>query len=188
MTQVDPMTIAPLGVADQPFRDAAMIRSELRGVFGRFATGITVVTAGADSPHGMTANSFTSVSLDPPMVLVCVVKQSAMHTVITENGAFAVSMLSAHQEKVARYFADSRRPHGDREFDVVDSTPGRYTGAPILSHNLAWMECRLAAVYGGGDHSIFLGEVLDLGRGAGDDALLFYGGGFRRLESAVGER
>ena len=186
MTQVDPMTIAPPGPADPQFRDAALVRSELRTVFGRFATGITVVTAGADTPHGMTANSFTSVSLDPPLILVCVVRQSAMHSAIIDGGAFTVSMLSAHQEKVARYFADSRRPRGDREFDVVDSTPGRYTGAPLLSGTLAWMECRLAAVYDGGDHSIFLGEVLDLGRGAGDDALLFYGGGFRRLESALG--
>jgi flavin reductase (DIM6/NTAB) family NADH-FMN oxidoreductase RutF len=186
MTQVDPMTIAPPAPAGRPFRDVALTRGELRSVFGRFATGITVVTAGADEPRGMTANSFTSVSLDPPLILVCVLRQAAMHAAITDCGAFAVSMLSAHQEKVARYFADSSRPRGDREFDVVDSSPGRYTGAPVLSGALAWMECRLAAVYDGGDHSIFLGEILDLGRGAGDDALLFYSGGFRRLESALG--
>jgi flavin reductase (DIM6/NTAB) family NADH-FMN oxidoreductase RutF len=71
---------------------------------------------------------------------------------------------------------------------VVDSTPGRHTGAPIFGDALAWLECRLAAVYDGGDHSIFLGEVLDMGHGTGDEALLFYGGNFHRLEKAVREQ
>jgi flavin reductase (DIM6/NTAB) family NADH-FMN oxidoreductase RutF len=93
-----------------------------------------------------------------------------------------VSVLSADQEKEARYFADRNRPRDETEFDVVDSTPGRHTGAPVLDGSLAWMECRLAAVYEGGDHSIFLGEVLDLGRSPGAEALLFYSGGFHRLE------
>lgn len=186
MTQVDRLTAQGNGAnpAGPALPRVARERHELRGVLGKFATGITVVTAGSAAPRGMTANSFTSVSLEPPLILVCVLRQAAMHAAILAENAFAVSVLSAGQEQVARYFADHRRPRGDREFDVVGSTPGLHTGAPILTGALAWMECRLAEVYRGGDHSIFLGEVLDLGHGPEDDALLFYGGGFHRLESA----
>ena len=157
---------------------------EFRDVMGMFATGITVVTAQGDTaPHGMTANSFTSVSLDPPLVLVCVLRDAAMHQAILQGQSFAISVLSTAQEPVARYFADRSRPRGDREFDVIDWTPGRHTGVPIVSGTLAWLECRLAAVYQGGDHSIFLGAVLDLGRSFKRNALLFFGGDFHRLES-----
>lgn len=163
-------------------------RNELRGVFGKFATGITVVTAGKDIPRGMTANSFTSVSLRPALILVCVLREAAMHKVILDTESFAVSMLSAHQEEVARHFANHHRPRGEEEFEVIDSTPGKHTGAPLLTDALAWLECRLAAVYDGGDHSIFLGEVLDMGHGPDSDALLFYSGNFHRLERAVAQR
>jgi flavin reductase (DIM6/NTAB) family NADH-FMN oxidoreductase RutF len=184
--------ISPAGAAGaEPGPPAGRLRGvppdpgQLRTVFGRFATGITVVTAGSSTPRGMTANSFTSVSLKPPLVLVCVLQEAAMHEAILECGSFAVSVLAAHQEPVARYFANRSRPRGEGEFAAVQSVPGAHTGAPLLSGALAWMECGLAAVYGGGDHSIFLGEVLDLGRSPGADALLFYGGGFHRLEPAM---
>jgi flavin reductase len=148
-----------------------------------FATGITVVTAaGKSAPHGMTANSFTSVSLSPPLVLVCVLREAAMHQAILDSESFAVSVLSTGQEEVARYFADRGRPRDEREFDVIDWLPGVHTGAPIVGGTLAWLECRLAAVYYGGDHSIFLGSVLGLGRSAERDALLFFGGNYHHLE------
>lgn len=181
MTQADRMLASEFG--QQP---AAVLpdRNELRGVFGMFATGITVVTAkGENAPHGMTANSFTSVSLSPPLVLVCVLRDAAMHQAILEGDSFAISVLSTAQEPVARYFADRSRPRGDREFDVIDWRPGSHTGVPIVTGTLAWLECRLAAVYDGGDHSIFLGSVLDLGRSAKRNALLYFGGDFHRLES-----
>jgi len=158
-------------------------RNDFRGVMGLFATGVTVVSAGADAPHGMTANSFTSVSLEPPLILICVARTAAMHSKITEAGAFAVSMLSAHQEDVARHFANRHRPHDQHEFDIVDWFPGPNTGAPIIKGTLAWLECRLAAVYDGGDHSIFLGDVLDIGRGDRRDPLLFHTGKFNLLDS-----
>ena len=169
-----PAVRVPAGGAD---------RKELRGVLGLFATGITVVTAGTDVPHGMTANSFTSVSMHPPLVLVCVQRDAAMHDMILDGGAFAVSVLSAEQEQVAKHFANRARPRGEREFDVVECVPGRHTGVPIMAKTLAWLECRLAAVYDGGDHSIFLGSVLDMGRGAGRNALLFFGGDFHGFEA-----
>lgn len=154
---------------------------ELRGVLGMFATGITVVTAGDDMPRGMTANSFTSVSLRPPLILVCVQRDAAMHEAIQECGAFAVSVLSAHQEPVARHFANRARPRGEEEFALVDWVPGARTGTPVVTDALAWLECRLAAVHEGGDHSIFVGQVLGAGRGDGGDALLYFAGGFHRL-------
>jgi flavin reductase len=157
-------------------------KGELRGVLGRFATGVTIVTAGRPVPCGMTANSFTSVSLNPPLVLVCVLKDAAVHRAITDGESFAVSVLADDQEQVARYFANRSRPRGEREFDAVEWTRGRHTGVPVISGNVAWLECRLSAVYEGGDHSIFLGSVLEVGRGSGGDALLFYGGRFTQLE------
>ncbi|MFH9862954.1 flavin reductase family protein [Streptomyces sp. NPDC017202] len=156
-------------------------RRALRGVLGSFATGITVLTAGRELPRGMTANSFTSVSLDPPLVLVCVLRTAALHDLVLDEKAFAVSVLAAGQEPIARRFADRGRPRGAREFEAVDTEPGRRTGAPVLSGALAWLECGLEAVYDGGDHSIMLGTVLDAGRGPDTDALLFYGGAFHRL-------
>jgi flavin reductase (DIM6/NTAB) family NADH-FMN oxidoreductase RutF len=163
---------------------AALDRKQLRGVLGRFATGITVVSAtGPHGPHGMTANSFTSVSLDPPLILVCVKRTAVMHATLLAAGAFAVSVLAAGQEQAARYFADHSRPRDEHEFDVVGSEPGARSGAPVLTGSLAWLECALAAVHDGGDHSIFLGEVLDAGCDERAGALLFYTGGFHRLET-----
>lgn len=159
--------------------------ADLRGCFGMFATGITVVAAGGPNPCGMTANSFTSVSLDPPLVLVCIVHDAAMHKAILGEGTFAISVLAAHQESVARHFANRGRPRGEREFEGVRWRPGAVTGAPVVDGTLAWIECGLAAVYDGGDHSIFVGSVLDMGRGGAGDALLFYRGRYHRLEPGV---
>jgi flavin reductase (DIM6/NTAB) family NADH-FMN oxidoreductase RutF len=156
---------------------------ELRRVFGRFATGITIVTAGDEDPRGMTANSFTSVSLDPPMVLICVLRDASMHETIQRHQAFAVSVLSNRQERVARHFANRHRPRGQAEFEDVDSIPGPRTGCPVLPEALAWFECSLSAVYDGGDHSIFLGEIVTLGHGTDEDALLFFAGAYRRLDA-----
>jgi flavin reductase (DIM6/NTAB) family NADH-FMN oxidoreductase RutF len=152
----------------------------LRRVMGRFATGITVVTVGGPEPHYMTANAFTSVSLDPPLVLVCVQRTATLHKVIHESGSFAVSVLAANQEQEARIFAAHHRPRV-AEFVAVDVVLGPYSGAPVFCDALAWLECELAAVYDGGDHSIFIGRVQTLGHSAEEDALLFYNGGFRRL-------
>jgi flavin reductase (DIM6/NTAB) family NADH-FMN oxidoreductase RutF len=151
---------------------------ELRAALGTFATGVTVVTTGGDLPHGMTANSFASVSLDPALVLVCVKRSAVLHTAVRENGTFVVSILAGEQEPLARYFANSSRPRDEREFDGVPYFGGTLTGAPILVGCMAWLECRLTAVYDGGDHAIFLGSVLGLGQRDNCDALLFHGGRF----------
>jgi flavin reductase len=157
----------------------------LRDVLGRFATGITVVTSAGDTPHGMTANSFSSVSLDPPLVLVCVGREALMHDAILASEAFAVSMLGADQEGVARHFASRGRPAGLAQFAEVDWAPGPRSGAPLLAGALAWLECELSQVYEGGDHSIFLGRVLGLGRSTGGGALLYYGGAYHQVHQSA---
>ena len=177
LAEAKPLARVPVATVPDP--------GNLRSCFGMFTTGITVVTAGRTVPQGMTANSFASVSLDPALVLVCVRRESPMHEVVLSEEAFAVSVLSAHQEQVARYFANKKRPRGEGEFDLIDTIPGTHTGAPIISGSLAWLECSLAAVYDGGDHSIFLGSVLDLGRSGTSDALLFFRGDFHRLEPGL---
>ncbi|WP_253888140.1 flavin reductase family protein [Actinokineospora diospyrosa] len=147
----------------------------------RFATGVTVLTAGGPDGHGMTANAFTSVSLDPPLVLCCVRKTARMHDAIVGAGRFAVSVLAADQRELATYFADRRRPAGMAQFDAVGWVPGPRTGAPLLAGALAWLECELTESYAGGDHTVFLGRVLDLRRGRAGRALVFYGGGFHQV-------
>ncbi len=87
-------------------------RDPLREALRRFATGVTVLSAGRDMPCGMTANAFTSVSLSPPLVLVCVNRTAAIHQMVLDDGSFAVSILSARQEHVARHFASHSRPRG----------------------------------------------------------------------------
>lgn len=158
----------------------------LRQVMGRFATGVTVLTAAGDRCHGMTANAFTSVSLDPPLVLCCVAHTARMHEAITAERFFAVSVLSAGQEDQARYFADRTRPAGPAQFDAVDWLPGPRTGAPLLSGALAWLECEVAEVHQGGDHSVFLGRVLSSTRGSEGPALVFFNGGFQQTAPDVG--
>lgn len=171
------ITRLPAGGANRQEQDARSLRS----VLGRFATGVTVLTVGGANCHGMTANSFTSVSLDPPLVLVCVAKSALMHAGILAARSYGVSVLGEHQERLARYFADRRRPKGIDQFDVTDWFPGTVSGAPLLLGSLAWLDCRLAAVHDGGDHSIFVGEVLDMGSDTGGEGLMFFDGGFQRM-------
>ena len=158
---------------------AAVGRDSARAALGQFATGVTVLTAGREAPRGMTANAFASVSLDPPLVLVCVSRTAAVHPTVLEEGGFGLSILSAGQAHLARHFADHHRPRGRREFDTVDSFRGRHTGAPLLTGALAWLECSLAAVHDGGDHSILLGSVLGLAHGAPGEPLLYFRSAFR---------
>ncbi|MFI6066636.1 flavin reductase family protein [Micromonospora sp. NPDC051227] len=169
---VDSARTAPAGVIDP---------DTLRCAFGAFATGVTVVTVGSTAPHGMTANSFTTVSLDPALVLVCVDRRAIMHTCLVEAEYFGVSVLAADQEDVARYFADRRRPMGSAQFDAVPCLTGRHTGVPLIAGAAAHFECRLWRSYDGGDHTIFLGHLVSLERSADADALLFLSGRFRQI-------
>jgi flavin reductase (DIM6/NTAB) family NADH-FMN oxidoreductase RutF len=153
----------------------------LRRMLGTFATGITVVTVGGANPHGMTANSFASVSLDPPLVLVCIDHEALMHEKMIAVGSFGVSVLAADQEDVARHFANKWRPRGKAEFDPVDWRSGEITGAPLIDGTLAQFECGVWRTYDGGDHTIVLGRLLSLLRSTDQEALLFFQGRFRQL-------
>lgn len=155
--------------------------ASLREVMARFATGVTVLTVGGEQGHGMTANAFSSVSLDPPLALCCVARGARIHEAILSARGYGVSLLAADQRDLARYFADRTRPPGMAQFDAVEWTPGPGTGAPLLTGALAWLECELTEAYPGGDHSIFLGRVLSSSRGPGREALLFYSGDYHRL-------
>jgi len=162
----------------------------LRTAFGTFATGVTVLTVGGPAPRGMTANSFTSVSLDPPLVLACVDRDANMHASLQAARYFGVSVLAADQEPVARHFADRSRAPGLAQFDAVDWLPGLQTGVPLIRGAIAWFECRLWDTYDGGDHSIFIGRLLAASRpdpdAAQPEALLFYSGRFHRLHRNPG--
>lgn len=162
-------------------READPTQTSLREVMAQFATGVIVLTTGGEHGHGMTANAFTSVSLDPPLVLCCVARTARMHRAIRSAGSFAVSILGGGQQALSRYFADRGRPHGPAQFDSVDCVAGRWTGAPLISGALAWLECALIESYDGGDHTIFLGSVLGAHRGVPDSALLFFSGGFHEI-------
>lgn len=166
----------------QPVREGDTIGCRtLRDAMARFATGVTVLTTGGERMHGMTANAFSSVSLEPPMVLCCVARTAEMHQAIVSARSFGVSVLGGGQERLARYFADRRRPRGPAQFEGIGWRPGECTGAPLLTDSLAWLECRLREVHDGGDHSILLGEVLEAGWSPETEALLFVGGGFHRI-------
>lgn len=151
---------------------------ELRTVMRRFATGVTVVTtAGHDGPSGMTANAVTSVSLDPPLVLVCVQAGSGTAERIRAGGTFAVSILAADQQAVAERFADPSRRAGDAQFRGIATALGT-TGLPLVVGALGWIECLVHAVHGGGDHLIVVGRVVAVAARPGGDALLFHDGRF----------
>ena len=156
--------------------------TDYRRVVGRFATGVTVVTAtSGGEQHGMTASSFTSVSLEPVLALVSVEKIARFHRVVLDSGAFAVNVLTADQEQVSRWFATRGRPATD-QFRDVPHHAGPATGAAVLDECLAWLECTTYAVYDGGDHSLVLGEVVAMSvpRPAARP-LLYFDGSYRSL-------
>jgi flavin reductase (DIM6/NTAB) family NADH-FMN oxidoreductase RutF len=159
---------------------------EFRSTVGAFATGVTVVTTrGEEHAYGMTANAFSSVSLDPPLILVCVINPSEGADHITRNGVFAVNILSVDQEPLSRYFASRDRPKGRDAFRDVAHRVGT-SGSPILDGAAAFMDCRVHAMHEAGDHLIFIGEVLELDVQDGGTPLVFHGGGYRLLEAPPG--
>ncbi len=159
--------------------------TDFRAAVGAFATGVTVVTTkGEEHAFGMTANAFSSVSLDPPLVLVCVMRPSEGAEQISRNGAFAVNILSAEQEPMSRYFASRERPRGRDAFKEVAHRIGA-SGSPILDGAAASLDCRLHADHEAGDHRIFIGEVLELELGAELLPLVFHGGRYRALDAGA---
>jgi flavin reductase (DIM6/NTAB) family NADH-FMN oxidoreductase RutF len=154
--------------------DAATYRT----VLGHFATGVVIVTAvDGDEPVGMAANSFTSVSLEPPLVLFCAAKSSSTWPRIQASGKWAANFLDEAGEEVCRLFAQK----GADRFARVAYAPGR-TGSPILEDALAFVDCETIVEHDAGDHVIVVGRVVELGYQPEGKPLLFYRGGYGRYE------
>ena len=150
-----------------------------RRVSGRFTAGITVVTTrSAAGLRGITANSFTTVSLNPPLVLFCLTNTSSFTPLIEESGVFAVNVLAVDDEFLSDRFAN-RAPLVDVRFTGV---PHHFeeSGAPVLDTAIAWFDCRVWANYDGGDHRIVVGEVLSLGEAEGEP-LVYYRSSYARV-------
>jgi 3-hydroxy-9,10-secoandrosta-1,3,5(10)-triene-9,17-dione monooxygenase reductase component len=150
-----------------------------RAVLGHFCSGIVVVTAtDEEGPTGLTAQSFTSLSLEPPLVLLCPGKSSTSWPRIEAAGQFCVNVLAEDQEELCRGFA----MRGADKFAGVGYAAAPHSGAPLLTGVLAWIDCSLEAVHDGGDHVIAVGRVLEMGATDGGRPLLFYRGGYGRFE------
>jgi flavin reductase (DIM6/NTAB) family NADH-FMN oxidoreductase RutF len=153
-----------------------------RRAAGRLPTGILVVGTSLDGiDHVMTVSAFTSVSLDPLLVLFCAEKIARFHDTVVAAGFWSVSILGADGEKTARWLATRGRPL-DGQLDGIAHHAGPVTGAPVLDEALSALECRTTAVYDGGDHSIIVGEVVAV-TDAGSDLgpLIHHGGQYRTL-------
>lgn len=148
-----------------------------RGVLGRYPTGVAVVAALVDgTPHGMAVNSFTSVSLDPPLVAFCAAATSSTWPRLREAGGWALSLLGAEQETVCRTFA---RKGADR-FAGVSWSPSP-AGHPVLDGALGWLDLRIHSIQSAGDHELALGLVTAFGPGGEGGALVFHRGAFTSL-------
>ncbi len=140
----------------------AIEKDFFRHVAGQFATGVTVVTAQCQGkPAGITVNAFSSVSLEPPLVLVCIDLISNTLPFIRESGAFAINILTNEQEHLSRCFATTSEERYENFCHASFHTAA--TGSPIIDDVLAFIDTRLVAEYPGGDHVIFLGEVMAMG-------------------------
>ncbi len=161
-----------------PLLQPTMEPSALRRVCGLFVTGVTVVTAGAAGfATGTTVNSFTSVSLAPPLVLFCLHRKARLNETLRESGSFAVNVLAGHHERVARTFSSGRAAaNADVRFKWTA------TGAPIIEGALAYLACKIFDVHPGGDHAIVVGEVLEAGTGNRQRPLIFFDGALNVLD------
>jgi flavin reductase (DIM6/NTAB) family NADH-FMN oxidoreductase RutF len=151
---------------------------ELRQVLGHWSSGVTIVATLTPSgdPCGLTANAISAVSLTPPLVLVCVERGADTHDSLRSSGVFSINMLAADAEMVARRFAGK---DGTGKFGGVPYHR-EASGAPVLDDALAWIDCRVHAEHDGGDHTIFVGEVVAAGSREGEP-LVYHARRYRRL-------
>jgi flavin reductase (DIM6/NTAB) family NADH-FMN oxidoreductase RutF len=168
-------------MADQPAKGEYRTGHDprtLRDALGCFATGVTVVTClkPDGTPVGLTVNSFTSVSLDPPLLLVCIHKEAASAEALTSASHFAINVLQAGQQPASISFAT----RGDDRFGNTTWSCGE-AGAPILEESLGVFECGRYGLHDGGDHHILVGQVVKASFDAGVDPLLYFRGRYRRL-------
>ncbi len=155
---------------------------ELRMAMRQWATGISVVTSAYQGVrHGMTVNSFTSVSLSPPLVLVSLERQTRTHRLVEQAGVFGVTILNKDQQEVSDCFA-GRLPEREDRFCNVD-TYTLLTGTPFIAEGLAGIDCRVVAIYEAGTHTLFIGEVVALHIPTDNgEPLLYYNRAYHRLQ------
>jgi flavin reductase (DIM6/NTAB) family NADH-FMN oxidoreductase RutF len=160
---------------------APIVPTAFREALAQFVTGVTVVTVerGDGLVHGMTANSFTSVSLDPPLILVCVDQRAQLLPLIKEHQRFGVSVLRQEHQALSEYFAKGEQ---SPEQDARHGVRYRWTSSrvPLLENTLVQLACTLAAAHVAGDHTIFIGEVEGAEIGSGEP-LLFFRSHYRRV-------
>lgn len=164
--------------------DRSVTPAAFRAALGSFPTGVTVMTAEVDHiPHGMTANAIASVSLEPPMVLVCVDRSAHMSSVVERSGRFALSMLAADQAALSNRFADPARGLGAEEFDGVDVERG-VLDVPLLTGAVAHLECEVERIVPAGDHLVVLGQVVAL-TSTVDEPLAYLRGAYGTVTTAL---
>jgi len=156
--------------------DELVTPDEFRAALGRFASGVTVVTVEtADGGvHGMTANAFCSVSLQPPLVLVCIDHLAETYLRVRERGEFGVSVLKEDQEALSEFFADPER-NPDAAYRLGIRYRKMKSGTPVLEDALTNLDCHVIDAYAAGDHTIFVGEVRESLLGEGSPLLYFRG-------------
>ncbi len=161
---------------------SALDPDSFREAMSHFASGVTVVTTlqgGVD--HAMTANAFTSVSLDPPLVLVCVEKSARFHQAVALSRYWGASILAGSQAETARWLATRGRPL-EAQLEKIPHHRGRGTGAALLEDALCRLECRTWEMYDGGDHTIVVGEVVEVDIGdPREEGLVYFRSEFGRL-------
>jgi len=167
--------------------DMALNPSEFRKAMGSFATGVTIITVDLDGEvHGMTANAFASVSLDPPLVLVCVDHKTRTHAHLHAKKRFGINVLSAGQRAISEYYARTDRSHEHAETEAGARFERTKHGTPMLRGALAYLECSLHSSQEAGDHTILIAEVEDVVVREGDP-LLFFRGKYRKAGDNVGK-
>jgi flavin reductase (DIM6/NTAB) family NADH-FMN oxidoreductase RutF len=158
--------------------------AEFRQALGCFATGVTVITVDYEGQvQGMTANAFASVSLDPPLVLVCVDHRARTHSHLHAKKRFGVNVLAEDQQVISEYYARVAQDHGHAERDAEARFDRTAHGTPVLHGALAYLECRLHTAQDAGDHTIFIAEVEEVVVREGDP-LLYYRGEYRAIEGS----
>jgi len=173
--------------------------SDFRRAMGAFATGVTIITVDLEGEghgevhggvhggvHGMTANAFASVSLDPPLVLVCVDHSTRTHAHLHTKKRFGINVLSADQRAISEYYARPDRTHEHAETEAGARFVRTAHGTPMLDGSLAYLECRLHSAEDAGDHTIFIAEVEDVVVRDGDP-LLFFRGKYRKVGEDVAD-
>jgi len=163
----------------------AVTQDEFRKALGSFATGVTVITLDHnDEVHGMTANAFSSVSLDPLLVLVCVDHRAKTHAHLHAKKRFGVNVLAEDQRRISEYYALPTRTHQHAEQEAGARFDRTVHGTPVLRGALAYLECRLEKAQDAGDHTIFIAEVEDVVVREGTP-LLFVRGEYRSLGDPI---